>query len=42
MKDVILLFLSDRAVDDNHLPIPSLLAVGAVNSYLVELKNVTV
>ena len=34
-----IVILSDRAVDDNHLPIPSLLAVGAVNSYLVRTKK---
>ena len=34
-----IVILSDRTVDDNHLPIPSLLAVGAVNSYLVRTKK---
>lgn len=34
-----IVILSDRAVDDNHLPIPSLLAVSAVNSYLVRTKK---
>ena len=34
-----IVILSDRAVDDNDLPIPSLLAVGAVNSYLVRTKK---
>lgn len=34
-----IVILSDRAVDDNHLPVPSLLAVGAVNSYLVRTKK---
>ena len=34
-----IVILSDRSVDDNHLPIPSLLALGAVNSYLVRTKK---
>ncbi len=34
-----IVILTDRSVDDNHLPIPSLLAVGAVNSYLVRTKK---
>ncbi len=34
-----LLILSDRGVDDNHVAIPSLLATGAVNHYLVKTKK---
>ncbi|WP_304963049.1 glutamate synthase large subunit [Thomasclavelia cocleata] len=34
-----IVILSDRGVDDTHLPIPSLLAIGAVNSYLVRTKK---
>lgn len=34
-----IVILSDRGVDDNHLPIPSLLAVAAVNQYLVSTKK---
>ena len=36
-----IIILSDRAVDDNHLPIPSLLVVSHVNSYLVRTKKRT-
>ncbi len=31
--------LSDRGVDDNHVAIPSLLATGALNHYLVKTKK---
>lgn len=34
-----IIILSDRGVDENHVPIPSLLAVGAVNQYLVRTKK---
>ncbi len=34
-----IIILSDRGVDENHVPIPSLLAVGAVNHYLVKTKK---
>ena len=33
--------LSDRGVDENHMPIPSLLAVSAVHQYLVRTKKQT-
>ena len=33
--------LSDRGVDENHVPIPSLLAVSAVHQHLVETKKQT-
>ena len=33
--------LSDRGVDENHMPIPSLLAVSAVHQYLVKTKKRT-
>ena len=36
-----LLILSDRDVDEYHLPIPSLLAVSAVQQHLVRTKNRT-
>ena len=36
-----ILILSDRGVDENHVPIPSLLAVSAVHQYLVETKKQT-
>lgn len=36
-----ILILSDRDVDENHVPIPSLLAVSAVNKYLVKTKKKT-
>ena len=35
------IILSDRGVDENHLPIPSLLAVSAVEQYLVRTKKRT-
>jgi glutamate synthase (NADPH/NADH) large chain len=34
-----ILILSDRGVDDNHVAIPSLLATGALNQYLVKTKK---
>ena len=34
-----ILILSDRGVDDNHVAIPSLLATGALNYYLVKTKK---
>lgn len=34
-----IIIVSDRGVDENHLPIPSLLATGALNSYLVRTKK---
>lgn len=36
-----ILILSDRGVDENHVPIPSLLAVAAVHKHLVETKKCT-
>lgn len=33
--------LSDRGVDENHVPIPSLLAVSAVHQHLVNTKKQT-
>lgn len=36
-----ILILSDRGVDENHVPIPSLLAVSALNQYLVHTKKRT-
>lgn len=33
--------LSDRGIDENHVPIPSLLAVAALNSHLVRTKKRT-
>lgn len=35
-----ILILSDRGVDENHVAIPSLLAVSAVHKHLVKTKNV--
>lgn len=35
------LILSDRGVDENHVPMPSLLAVSALNQYLVRTKKRT-
>lgn len=35
-----ILVLSDRGVDENHMPIPSLLAVSAVHQHLVKRKRV--
>lgn len=34
-----ILILSDRGVDENHVPIPSLLAVAAMNEHLVNTKK---
>ncbi len=36
-----ILILSDRGVDENHVAIPSLLAVAAVHTHLVETKKCT-
>lgn len=36
-----ILVLSDRGVDENHIPMPSLLAVSAVHQYLVKTKKRT-
>ena len=36
-----ILILSDRGVDENHVAIPSLLAVSAVQQYLVRTKKRT-
>ena len=36
-----IIILSDRGVDENHVAIPSLLAVGAVQHYLVQTKKRT-
>ena len=36
-----ILVLSDRGVDENHVPIPSLLAVSAVHKHLVKTKKCT-
>ena len=36
-----ILILTDRGVDENHVPIPSLLAVSAVHQYLVKTKKRT-
>ncbi len=36
-----ILVLSDRGVDENHLPIPSLLAVSAVQQHMVRTKKCT-
>ncbi len=36
-----ILVLSDRGVDENHLPIPSLLAVSAVEQHMVRTKKCT-
>ena len=36
-----ILILSDRGVDENHVPIPSLLAVSAVETHLVNTKKRT-
>ena len=38
-QGVNIIILSDRGVDENHVPIPSLLAIGAVNQYLVKTKK---
>ena len=36
-----ILVLSDRGVDENHLPVPSLLAVSAVHQHMVRTKKCT-
>lgn len=36
-----ILILSDRGVDENHVAIPSLLAVSALNQHLVKTKKRT-
>ena len=36
-----ILVLSDRGVDENHIPIPSLLAVSAVQQHMVKTKKYT-
>ncbi len=36
-----IIILSDRGVDENHVPIPSLLAVSAVHQHLVDTKKQT-
>ncbi len=36
-----ILILSDRGVDENHVPVPSLLAVAAVHKHLVDTKKCT-
>ena len=36
-----ILVLSDRGVDENHVPMPSLLAVAAVHQHLVVTKKQT-
>ncbi len=36
-----ILILSDRSVDENHVPIPSLLAVSALQQYLIKTKKRT-
>ncbi len=36
-----IIILSDRGVDENHVPIPSLLAVSALQKYLVKTKKRT-
>ena len=40
-EGVNILILSDRGVDENHVAIPSLLAVAAVHKHLVETKKCT-
>ncbi len=40
-EGVNILILSDRGVDENHVPMPSLLAVSALNQYLVHTKKRT-
>ena len=40
-EGVNILILSDRGVDENHVPMPSLLAVSALNQYLVKTKKRT-
>ncbi len=34
-----IIILSDRGVDENHVAIPSLLAVSALQQYLVQTKK---
>ncbi len=41
-NDVNIIILSDRGVDENHMPIPSLLAVSSVEQHLVRTKKRTV
>lgn len=36
-----IIILSDRGVDENHMPIPSLLAVSSVEQHLVRTKRRT-
>ncbi|MGN0299528.1 MAG: glutamate synthase large subunit [Lachnospiraceae bacterium] len=36
-----IIILSDRGIDENHVPIPSLLAVASLNQHLVETKKKT-
>lgn len=36
-----IIILSDRDIDENHVPIPSLLAVSALQQYLVRTKKRT-
>lgn len=38
-QGVNILILSDRNIDENHVPIPSLLAVSAMNQHLVDTKK---
>lgn len=40
-KGVNIIILSDRGVDENHVPIPSLLAVSATEQHLVETRKRT-
>lgn len=40
-KGANIIILTDRGVDENHVPIPSLLAVSAVEQHLVETKRRT-
>ncbi len=40
-EGVNIIILSDRGVDENHVPIPSLLAVSSVEQHLVETKRRT-
>ncbi len=39
MNGATILILSDRGIDENHVPIPSLLALSAVNQHLVNTKK---
>ena len=36
-----IIILSDRDIDENHVPVPSLLAVSALQQYLVRTKKRT-